>query len=190
MVNQYSYKDYDEYKAVQIEANLRKLHVVWVRPEIIQRICDFIRQLIPRPRFGLCHGTRRGEEQRLFKAALGCPVLGTEISPTAHNFPDTIEWDFHETRPEWIGSCDFIYSNSLDHAYAPKKALAAWRACLSPSGLLIVEWAGEKSSRSDPFSATTTELAALLESLDFSILKLDLLEDSPSRANLIYASKL
>ena len=75
--------------------------------------------------FGICHGTRRGKEQEWFRKYLGCGVIGTEISDTVEQFPHTIEWDFHETKAEWINSADFIYSNSLDHSYDPKKCLTA-----------------------------------------------------------------
>ena len=49
-------------------------------------------------------------EQEWFRKYLDIDVIGTEISDTASEFPNTIEWDFHETKPEWLNSVDFIYS--------------------------------------------------------------------------------
>ncbi|MBK6621188.1 MAG: hypothetical protein IPG32_10020 [Saprospirales bacterium] len=51
---------------------------------------------------------------------MNCEVIGTEISDSASKFSHTIEWDFHEVKPEWIGRADFIYSNSFDHSYDPE----------------------------------------------------------------------
>ncbi len=115
---------------------------------------------MPGPAFGLCHGTRRGLEQKWFEERLGCEVLGTEISDTAVDFPRTIRWDFHETRPEWLGAADFVYSNSFDHSYDPEKALNAWMSCLRPGGVCLIEHTQksepEAVTRTDPFGARLT----------------------------------
>ena len=109
--------DYERYRRVQIEGNHRKLGNIWVAEENIAYLADYLRP--KNPRFGICHGTRRGKEQEWFRKYLQCEVIGTEISDTALQFPDTIQWDFHEVKPEWIGAVDFIYSNSFDHSYDP-----------------------------------------------------------------------
>ena len=70
-----------------------------------------------------CHGTRQGFEQKWFSKNLECKVIGTEISDNANDYKNTIEWDFHNVKKEWIGSVDFIYSNALDHSYDPNKCL-------------------------------------------------------------------
>ena len=36
-------------------------------------------------------------------------MIDTEISETAEQFPNTIQWDFHKVKPEWLSSVDFIY---------------------------------------------------------------------------------
>jgi hypothetical protein len=89
--------DYERYKAAQFAANKRKIENVWAQPEDIEMLSGYIRRHIPNPRFGLCHGTRRGLEQKWFREHLKCEVVGTEISDTAMEFPNTIQWDFHET---------------------------------------------------------------------------------------------
>jgi len=110
-------------------------------------------------------------EQEYFKLAfqdLGAStkVIGTEISPTATQFPNTIEWDFHNTKPEWIGSVDFIYSNAFDHSYKPAECLRGWMECLSPKGLCILEWSNchNGSSKMDPFGATIEEYRDMINS--------------------------
>ena len=47
-------------------------------------------------------------------------VIGTEIASDAENrFPNTIEWDFHNVKDEWLNNVDFIYSNSFDQQIVP-----------------------------------------------------------------------
>ena len=152
----YVYNDYAEYKETQIEGNRKKINNVWVSEENIEFLSNYIKKNIPQLNFGICHGTRNGAEQRFFKKYLGVEVIGTEISPTATQFPDTIEWDFHEVKDEWLDSVDFIYSNSFDHSYDPERCLDAWMSCIKSSGVCIFEWTGGhiSSSKLDPFGGT------------------------------------
>ena len=131
--------DYGAYRLAQAEGNKGKLANVWVLEENIAFLADYIRRSVTNIKFGLCHGTRRGKEQQWFRQYLQCDVLGTEISDTVTQFPHTIQWDFHEAKPEWVGGVDFIYSNSLDHSYDPEKCLNAWMSCLTRDGLCIIE---------------------------------------------------
>lgn len=131
--------DYDLYRQTQEEGNQRKLDWVWVKEDNIRFVSDYITQHIALPELGICHGTRQGNEQLWFRKYLGCEVFGTEISETAGQFDHTIQWDFHEVKPEWIDSIDFIYSNSFDHTYDPEKCLNAWMRCLKPNGLCFIE---------------------------------------------------
>lgn len=157
------YKSYDQYVRVQSEANKKKIKNVWVAENTIKQIYGFIgaKEKIKI----LCHGTRNGKEQKLFRKFYpDCEIIGTEISDTATRFPDTIQWDFHEIKSGWEGFFDLIYSNSLDHSYKPSKALNAWLSCLKPSGHLALEWTGqnERNTWNDPFSATLEELRGLI----------------------------
>lgn len=150
--------DYERYRRVQEEANKKKINSVWVIEENIAHLSSYVKSLVPDPRFGICHGTRRGKEQEWFRKYLGCEVIGTEISETATSFPNTIQWDFHEVKPEWINSVDFIYSNSFDHSYAPDKCLNAWMSCVKKGGICILEHSTNHepggASEMDPFGAT------------------------------------
>ncbi len=149
--------DYERYRRIQIEGNKRKTDRVWVIEENIAFLASYIARVVESPQFGLCHGTRRGLEQAWFKKCLNCEVLGTEISDTASQFPDTIHWDFHEVKPEWIGATDFIYSNAFDHSYDPEKCLNAWMSCLRSGGICILEHSSGHAASAvtplDPFGA-------------------------------------
>jgi hypothetical protein len=149
--------DYEKYRQVQEEGNKRKIDLVWVVEENIAFLSKYIKGLSLSPRFGICHGTRRGKEQEWFRKYLDCDVIGTEISDTANNFPNTIQWDFHDVKPEWVESVDFIYSNSFDHSYAPEKCMNAWMSCLVKGGVCIIEHSSlhepQGATELDPFGA-------------------------------------
>ena len=164
----YEYPDYATYRAVQTAGNKAKLKRQFVKESLIVILSQAINKAIGPVSFGLCHGTRRGLEQAWFKTHLqGNPsVLGTEISDTALDFPDTVEWDFHDTNPEWVARADFVYSNSWDHAFDPARAFAAWMESLRPGGLLMLDHnrnhAPESANALDPFGVTFDRLVAML----------------------------
>lgn len=152
--------DYDQYREVQAAKNRRDIDRIWVSEANIDFLSHYIKKHLGTPKFGLCHGTKRGVEQEWFISRLGCKVLGTEISDTAEQFPNTIRWDFHEVKPEWIGAADFIYSNALDHSYDPQKCINAWMSCVRPGGFAFIEWHtySEGLSLTDPFSSDIVQL--------------------------------
>ncbi len=147
--------DYERYRAVQVKGNLHKLEGNSIKEETIAFLSEYLFKKKHVFQFGLCHGTRRGKEQEYFQKYLNCKVLGTEISPTAVEFPDTLEWDFHEAKPEWLGAVDFIYSNALDHSYDQEKCLDSWISCLKDDGICIIEHrqGSLHASELDPFGA-------------------------------------
>lgn len=131
--------NYNSYVEAQTKANVRKLECEGPSIWRLFNISDYIKKHIPNLTFGICHGTRRGSEQKDFKSALNIPVIGTEISHTAEQFPDTIQWDFHEAKEEWLNSVSFIFSNSLDHSYDPISCLDTWMRCISPGGKIFLQ---------------------------------------------------
>jgi hypothetical protein len=156
--------DRERYIQVQIAGNKEKLGQVWAIEENIAFVADYITTHLGPVEFGLCHGTRQGKEQEWFRKYLRCEVLGTEISDTAAQFPHTIQWDFHEVKPEWVQAVDFIYSNSFDHSYDPENCLKAWMSCLRKGGLCILEHsdASAMSTELDPFGVDTALLPYLI----------------------------
>ncbi|MFT4129082.1 hypothetical protein [Labrys sp. (in: a-proteobacteria)] len=133
-----SYNSYDEYKAIQIEGNKAKLSNVWADETTIHLICDYLVKDGNVIRRGLCHGSRNGTELGWFRKYLSAEIVGTDISDTAPQFGLT-QWDFHDSKHEWIGQFDFVYTNSHDHAYDPKKAFDTWIEQLVPGGALFIE---------------------------------------------------
>lgn len=156
--------DYELYKRVQIAGNRRKLDWQWVDENAVAYLASYITRQTS-PSFALCHGTRRGNEQLWFRERLqGCEVIGTEISDTARDFPFTVQWDFHDENPTWLGRADFVYSNSWDHSYDPRRLFPTWAGQLAPGGLLILEHTSQhiRAKELDPFGATLEELIELL----------------------------
>ena len=158
--------DYERYRQIQTEGNRLKIGLVWAVEENIAFLSRYIVDTIGAPRFGICHGTRRGKEQEWFSRYLGCDVIGTEISDTADQFPRTIRWDFHEAKPEWQDAADFIYSNSFDHSYDPPKCLSTWMSCVRKGGLCFLEHSSlhgpSAVSELDPFGADIVQMPYLI----------------------------
>jgi hypothetical protein len=159
----YRHKTYKDYKKAQIKANKEKLGKVSVKPKTIVKISNYIKRNIPDVKFGICHGVRNGYEVKKFREILKVKVIGTDISPTVKKFPHCIEHDFHTVRREWIHSVDFIYSNALDHSYAPEYCLDQWMRCLSPKGRCFIEWGQWHNVLSDKYGEYPDCYAATLE---------------------------
>ncbi|MFA5217265.1 hypothetical protein, partial [Sulfuricurvum sp.] len=152
----------------QTKNNYRKLKNIWVIEDNIKLLSEYVISKITEPKTGICHGSRRGLEQEWFmKYIPGCNVMGTEISPSAENFPNTIKWDFHDVKPEWKRAIDFIYSNALDHSYNPEMCLSNWMYCLKENGICFIEHSTQHgkgvADEVDPFRASIDEIPVLID---------------------------
>lgn len=182
--------DYEKYRKTQEKGNKSKIENVWVREKNIEHLSEYVLRINKNAAEGVCHGTRRGLEQEYFKKYTKAEVFGTEISDTATEFPNTIQWDFHETNPEWVDRFDFVYSNSLDHAYDPEKALNAWMSSLKPGGLCFIEHTdahtGSGATQLDPFGADLQVmpfLIALWGKGQYGVRRILTMPDSPKGIN-------
>ena len=134
----HEYPDYETYVKVQTDGNKAKLKKQFVKESHVVFLSDYLSTTLGNVSFGLCHGTRAGREQAWFGKHLGAAnIIGTEISDTADQFPNTVQWDFHDDNTDWAGRADFVYSNSWDHAFEPERAFAAWFRQLRPGGLML-----------------------------------------------------
>ena len=166
----YQYKNHEEYVAAQVEANVRKIKNVWVDRRTIEIIAakhDSVTKV-------LCHGTRNAKEQKYFQEFFPtAQILGTEISPTADQFPMTVQWDFHEVNADWVGSMDIVYSNAIDHSYDPVLALRTWTNQLAPDGRLYVEHAyapeDNYARASDPLEIHDPEIREIIQDLGLTL---------------------
>tara|TARA_Y100000591_G_C21717546_1_gene636923 strand:- start:319 stop:1011 length:693 start_codon:yes stop_codon:yes gene_type:complete len=153
----YKYKNYTEYKDTQVYYNKLKISHVWADELNLKLISEYIfNHSNQKKLIGICHGSRNGYEQKKFKELIkDSIVFGTDISETAKNYEDSIIWDFHDAKKEWENNFDFIYSNSLDQSYDPKKALETWINQLNTNGMLFIELSDQhnvqSSGKMDPF---------------------------------------
>ena len=155
----YQYNSFEEYKTTQIYHNKRKIDKIWSDEHTLNRLANIIlkdAKCENYPILGICHGSRNGFEQNyLNKINKKIFAIGTDISETALSFDNSIQWDFHDPNPYWIGHFDFVYTNSLDHAYDPKKAITTWLDQLKKDGKLVIELTKEhepqQASKMDPF---------------------------------------
>jgi len=168
----YNYNSYDDYINAQIEGNTRKINNSYVDSVSLGVLVNHLyTDYSLKPNRIICHGTRRGLEQQyfldLYKSLNVYPiVIGTEISPTATEYPNTIQWDFHDIKDEWINSIDLIYSNSFDHSYKPIDCLDAWMKCITVNGKCVIEYSSDcdtTNGRTDPFAATLEEYREFIE---------------------------
>lgn len=135
----YEYESYEDYKNTQIKFNNEKIKNIWADEKTLDRVAKIIQANSGKKSSGLCHGTRNGFEQNYLIDKYNMAVIGTDISPTAANYDNSIIWDFHDENPEWVGKHDFVYTNSLDQSWNPKKALQVWMNQIKKNGILIIE---------------------------------------------------
>ena len=129
----YKYKNYEEYIEIQKMANKRKIKNSYVDKNSLLGVIRYLY-----------------EDRK----------ISPDISHTASEFENTIEWDFHIAKDEWIGNVDIIYTNSFDHSPKPKECLDIWMSCLKENGVCIIEYSDvcdSKSGRIDCFGATLDE---------------------------------
>jgi len=168
LVKIYKYKNYEEYKNTQVFWNKKKINHVWADKDSLLEVSDFVNKNIYKENInGLCHGSRNGFEQEFFNINIkNSKIIGTDISDTANTFKNSVVWDFHDIKDEWLNHFDFIYTNSLDQSYDPKKALTTWLGQIKINGYIFVEHTDQHSVRAsgkmDPFGVEANFFPYLL----------------------------
>lgn len=163
------HKSYDEYVEQQTITNKAKINNVWVVPSNMRNIKEYCDKHNIEVNNILCHGTRNGAELQYFQSNFpNAGILGTDISDTASQFKNTIQWDFHNVNENWVNQFDVVYTNSWDHAYDFEKALNAWVGQLTENGRLFLDWNDDTSkpfSKADCFGCSKEELIKMVNKL-------------------------
>lgn len=164
----HEYQSYEEYRNTQLFYNQKKINNVWADAKTLDRVvtlvCDGREN---RPINGICHGTRNGFEQNYLNSS-DCDIyaIGTDISDTALNYKNSVQWDFHDAKDDWVNSFDFVYTNSLDQSWKPKLAVQTWLNQLKPNGILIIEHTEAHgplcASKMDPFGVRPVAMPYIL----------------------------
>jgi SAM-dependent methyltransferase len=132
-----SYQSYDEYLAHQKS----KLNIIDLEKYDV-RFREALRDRLSktdvtwRGKTVLCLAARIGSEVKAF-IDVGCFAIGIDLNPGEQNHY-VVHGDFHSLQyaPE---SIDFVFTNSLDHAFDIKRIAAEVRRVLKPDGKLIIE---------------------------------------------------
>lgn len=158
--------NYQEYVNSQCERSRKTAGLTWATKQSIESVAE----IIGKAEFGICHGAKSGFEVDLLRKLIEAEIIGTDICEQEHKA--VIKWDFHNVRRSWIAATDFIYSNSLDHSYAPQFALSQWVTCLKEGGLLFLEWSPDHDGEPTPadcFQASLDEYKTMVsDSLSFT----------------------
>lgn len=167
----YQYKNYKEYKKIQTEANIKKISNVWINEDTVRKIKLHKKNA----ESILCHGVRNAKELVFFeKYYPSAKILGTEISYTANQFKNVVEWDFHQVNDKWINHFDIVYSNSWDHSYDPIKSLNTWKDQLNENGYMFLEHGfGENENKSKPTDPLEINDSEIINLINDSNLKLN-----------------
>lgn len=180
---------YEEYRSTQIFHNRRKLKKVWADEDTLELVCGDLRKH-DLTGTGICHGARNGFEVGFFRERLAAEVIGTDISETATEFPNMVVWDFHDNNPDWLGKFDFVYTNSLDQAADPQKALTSWSEQIKPKGRIYIEHTMAHStagaSAMDPFGAHPIAMPYLFFTWGRGKYRLVDIIENPRKKNLDY----
>jgi SAM-dependent methyltransferase len=122
----------------------------------------------------LCLGARFGGEVRGF-LDIGCFAVGIDLR-TAPESKHVLFGDFHSL--QFPDACvDFVYTNSLDHAYDITAVLAEINRVLKPSGRLLVDAVRGTDEGHPPgmwecfYWSTTEDLIELLASHGFKLVR-------------------
>ncbi len=166
----HEWASYDQYLAAQANGSRRRFNR---RPGANDLEFDRIARYCKRKAISkaICHGARCGTEVKLLQARFPkAEVVGTDLFAKEPEL--VLQWDFHQTKPEWNRAFDLVYSNALDHSPKPKECLQTWLGQLKPDGLLFVCWTFmhtlEKYTTlpcpcGDCFGASLHEYVALLQ---------------------------
>ena len=189
LIKIHRYKNYEEYKQTQIYFNKQKIDKVWADKDTLKIISDFLKQNIESNAIkGLCHGSRNGFEQNFFnKEISGAKVIGTDISETAKDFKDSFIHDFHEEKKDWINNFDFVYSNSLDQSYDPKKALKTWLNQIKKERFIIIEHSDQHgvvaSGKMDPFGVEANFFPYILTEWFGHLISIEIIKSTKPNKN-------
>lgn len=122
----------------------------------------------------LCLAARIGTEVKAF-LDLNCFAIGIDLNPGKKN-RYVVHGDFHDLQYA-NESLDFVFTNSLDHAFEIDRVAKEIKRVLKPNGTLIVEAVKGKEEGAKPgfyesfFWSRIDELVALFEKAGFQCVR-------------------
>ena len=166
----HQYSSYEEYRATQVFHNKRKVEKVWADESTLDLVVDRVVKEFGRERrlFALCQWLEKRlrtelhqHQARLWRCSRDGHLRHSD------GLPEVGSVGLHDRREEWVGKCDFVYTNALDQSWKPQAAVATWLEQLKVGGLLFIEHSEHNhgprgASSKDPFGAKPHYMPYLL----------------------------
>jgi hypothetical protein len=168
---------YEEYKKAQIH----RAGVKWGSRTFWNNITYFnetVREALELakavPSSMCCMGIRNGNDYTGFKEKpefRNCVVYGVDIHPDVEKVgSNCFCYDFAKLPKDWEKKFDWVYSNSIDHAYDVKETLKEWwRVC---KGYILLTMSNETDvDQVDVYSFLVDDKEALFDKELFEVIK-------------------
>ncbi len=140
-----SYEDYLEHQSAKLDLHDFKNYDSDYRNALRERLRSLPLEWAGRS--ALCLAARLGTEVRAF-LDLGCFAVGLDLNPGKQN-KYVLHGDFHQLQFS-DSSVDFVFTNSLDHAFDLDRLTAEIRRVLKTKGALLVEAVQGKAEGKGP----------------------------------------
>ena len=168
-------QNYEDYKHSQLSRASKKwtMNTFWGNLDFFQEVVIKLNHDTGVPKSICCMGIRNGNEYFAFKQTVGfkdTEIYGVDIHENVRAVgPNCFAYDFQHLPKEWEKKFDWVYSNSLDHAFDVKKTLKEWhRIC---KGYLILSLASfGKTSLSDKNDFDLSDIDTLFDKKLFEVL--------------------
>lgn len=165
-----SYEDYVEHQRAKLGLHDLEKYDVKFREVLRERLSNS--GICWNGRTVLCLGARIGTEVKAF-VDVGCFAVGIDLNPGKGN-RYVVQGDFHDLQYA-ADSIDFVFTNSLDHAFDIHRIVGEIHRVLKPEGRLIIEAVAGQGEGSPPgffesfFWAKIDDLATLIEQSGFRL---------------------
>lgn len=167
--------DYGKYKEVQKHRSGKKWGSLTFDELLFNETIMAGKEYIGKPGTIVCLGIRSGNEYNpMTKAYPEAEVYGVDIHPEVTKVgKNCFAYDFNKLPAEWQNKFDFIYSNSLDHAFNVGDTIKEWtRIAKADATMLLVLSSCGVTNYADVYDFDQQDLAELFPSDKFTILKI------------------
>ena len=147
-----SYEDYVSHQASKLSAKAHRAE--HYDAQLVQELSVRVQDLELASARVLCLGARLGGEVRVFRD-LGAFAWGIDLNPG----PDNVYVSFGDFQNVQLpdGSCDVVFTNSLDHASDLERVAREARRLLRSEGLFVIELADFSSEPPATWESTYWE---------------------------------
>jgi hypothetical protein len=182
---------YEDYKHTQIHRAEKKWGSRTFWNNIVyfnDTIQETLRLIKAYPDSICCMGIRGGNEYQAFKEIAGfqkCDIYGVDISQMVTKVgPNCFAYDFAKLPKEWEKKFDWVYSNSIDHAYNIDETLKEWhRVC---KGYILLTMSNETDvDFSDVYSFTMNDINVVFDKKLFEVIRVWQIKGADTTFNVL-----